>query len=403
MHFCILTQYYPPEIGAPQARLSELAAHFVRRGHKVTILTAMPNYPTGKILAGYGGFFKRESIGEVEVIRTFIYPTQRANFLHRLTNYFSFVISSILVGTFALRRPDFLLVESPPLFLGFSAIWLSGLKRCRMIFNISDLWPESAVRMGVLRGDSLACRMSFWLEALCYRKAWLVSGQSKSILADISSRFPSATTFHLSNGADTRKFSPENRSAAVRDELAGRPGFIILYTGLHGLAQGLEQLLAAAEELREEPVYRFVLIGDGPEKKKLVARCQTSALDNVTFSDPLPSTDIPPLTASADVIVVPLKSFIPGAVPSKIYEAMASAKPIVLIASGEAADIVLENNAGLVVDPGDIAGLVSALKTLYADPDQCRMLGENGRNAALEKFDRSLIANRFIDYLEANC
>jgi len=402
MRIVFLTQYFPPEVGAPQARLSELAAHFLKRGHEVTVLTAMPNYPTGKIMEGYGGFLKRENVDGNNIIRTFIYPTKRANFLHRLTNYFSFVLSSAIMGSITLRRPNFILVESPPLFLGFSAIWLNKLKRARLIFNVSDLWPESAVRMGLLRDNSMAYRMSAWLEALCYRKAWLVSGQSKSIIENISERFPQVKTFHLSNGADTHKFSPACKSSAGRSVLGDDKQFVVLYAGLHGLAQGLEQIVDAANTLQKEGRYRFVLVGDGPEKNRLVDRARQLGLENISFLDSRPSQEIPPLVASADVIVVPLKHYIPGAVPSKIYEAMASGRPVILIASGEAAEIIQNSNAGLVVEPGDIAGLVEALRSLHNDADSTLQYGANGRKAALDNFDRSLIANRFIDYLEAN-
>ena len=133
MHFTILTQYFPPEIGAPQARLSALCRHFVQRGHSVTVLTGMPNYPQGKIFDGYGGVIRRETSEGICIIRTFIYPTQKADFFHRLTNYFSFALSSAFLGTMVLPKADFLLDESPPLFLGLSGFWLSWVKRARMI------------------------------------------------------------------------------------------------------------------------------------------------------------------------------------------------------------------------------------------------------------------------------
>ena len=192
MRLAILTQYYPPETGAPQRRLSHLAGHFVRAGHSVNVLTAMPNYPQGQIFPGYGGLAQREERDGVDVIRTAIYPTQKTGFLPRLANYLSFVISSAAVGSFLMPRPDYLFVESPPLFLGLSGYWLSRLKSTRLIFNVADLWPETAVRLGVLREDSLAFRVSAWLERFCYRKSWLITGQSKSILENIAQRFPKA-------------------------------------------------------------------------------------------------------------------------------------------------------------------------------------------------------------------
>jgi len=400
MNLAILSQYYPPEVGAPQVRLSELASHFVRRGHNVTVLTAMPNYPTGKIHAGYGGVFRRDQKDGVNVIRTFAFPTQSANFIPRLTNYFSFVLSSSAVGTAVLQQPDYLIVESPPLFLGLAGFWLSRWKRTRLIFNVSDLWPDGAVRLGKIRSDSWAFRVSAALEAFCYRHAWLVTGQSKSIIADINQRFPECPTFHLSNGVDTQRFSATSLSGEQRTMFASNGACVGLYTGLHGLAQGLDQILNVAEALCTENEFRFVLVGDGPEKRNLMETAKRRHLTNVEFLDSRPATEIPSLLAAADLSLVMLKTHLPGAVPSKLYEAMASGKPIVLSAEGEAAEVVREHEAGLIVKPGDLDGLIKALRTLNALPALRQRLGENGRRAAEECFNRVKIAERFIDYLE---
>lgn len=402
MHLGILTQYYPPEMGAPQARLSELAAHTVRRGHVVTVLTAMPNYPTGRIHDGYGRWFMRERRDEVDVIRTAIYPTQKADLARRLTNYFSFVASSAACGSVVLDRLDYLLVESPPLFLGISGVWLSRLKGARLIFNVSDLWPESAVRLGVLRAGSMSWRLSARLEGWCYRRAWLVTGQSRSTVADIAARYPACLTFHLSNGVDTTRVRPDCASDRARSELtAGRAGqCIVFYAGLHGLAQGLDQATRAAQLLEGEAV-RLVLMGDGPEKPRLVAEARARQASNVDFLDPRPAADVPAYLASADIVLICLKTRIPGAVPSKLYEAMASARPVLLVDEGEAAEIVTEHRAGIVVRPGDIDGIASAIRTLAANPRLRWELGANGRRAAEQRFDRARIAAAFIDHLES--
>jgi glycosyltransferase involved in cell wall biosynthesis len=400
VHLTLLTQYYPPEIGAPQARLSELAAHFVDRGHSVTVLTAMPSYPLGKIQSGYGGLLRREWQAGVKIIHTFIYPTQSASLVPRITNYLSFTLSSALVGSVLLNHSDYFLVESPPLFSGISGAWLSKLKRARLIFNVSDLWPESAVRLGILRPDSLSCRLSVWLEKFCYRRAWLITGQSKRIVANIIERFPDLATFHLSNGVDTSLFRPDRSTKEARDTLNSNGKLVVLYAGLHGLAQGLEQVLEAAEILRQESDVQFVLIGDGPEKKSLLQHAKKRNLSNVLFLDPRPANHIPTLIAAADIVLVPLKIHIPGAVPSKLYEAMASARPIVLIAEGEAAELVVQHKAGIIVQPGDIRTLVDAIRTLRRQPLLRRALGENGRRAAEQHFDRAKIASRFIEHLE---
>ena len=405
MKLTILTQYYPPEIGAPQRRLSSLARHFVRAGHEVRVLTAMPNYPRGEIYPGYGGAARRETIDGVSVLRTWIVPTQRTNYAHRLANYFSFVGSSAAIGA-ALDpgRSDYLLVESPPLFLGMSGAWLSRVQRARLIMNVSDLWPESAVRLGVVREGSLVHRASARLERWCYRRAWMISGQSREIVADIEARVPGCRTYHLSNGVEVSEFGPEHAGPDARAALGvdGDGSCVALYAGLHGIAQGLPQLLAASSTLQAERTpMDLVFIGDGPMKQDLQREAAARGLGRVRFLDARPPAALPPLLASADILLVPLGMPIPGAVPSKLYEAMASGRPVVLVATGEAAAIVREHDAGLVVAPGDAAGLAAALRTLRDDPIRRRALGENGRRAAVQFFDRSGIAARFIDTLEA--
>ena len=400
MHFAILTQYYPPETGAPQRRLSNLAGHFLASGHSVTVLTAMPNYPQGRIFPGYGGFYRRNQEDGVNLLRTFIYPTSRADIVSRLSNYFSFVLSSAVWGSFAPTKPDYLLVESPPLFLGMSGYWLSRLKSAKLIFNVSDLWPESAVRVGVISRSSIGFRIAEALERFCYERAWLVTGQSKSILRDITSRFPKVRSFHLSNGADTSQFQPDGNSKAGCSLWSRKEGEVVAaYVGLHGLAQGLDQVLAAAER-PETTGIRFVFIGDGPLKRDLQAQAARREQKNVEFFDVQPAPTIPSLLADVDVLLVTLKGDIPGAVPSKLYEAMAMAKPVVLLARGEAAEIVRESEAGIVVEPGDIKGLAAALQLLRSHPDLRKRLGENGRRAVLGRYDRAQIARAFMEFLE---
>ncbi|HWE22699.1 MAG TPA: glycosyltransferase family 4 protein [Myxococcales bacterium] len=407
MRIAFLTQYYPPEIGAPQGRLSALAAAFQRAGHEVTVLTAMPNYPSGRIHAGYGGLLRREVRDGVRIIRTFIYPTQRANYLPRLSSYFSFVVSSAILGMFCLESPDYLIVESPPLFLGLAGLWLSWVKRCPMIFNVADLWPETAVRIGVLERDGMAYAVSERLEQLCYRRAALVTGQTRAIVSDIETRFPTCRTYHLSNGVDGRTFHPERRTVVARAMLdgeatgvAGAPDTCVaLYAGLHGLAQGLDRVLDAATRLTDSPL-RFVFMGDGPTKADLIHQVRARELRTIKFLDARPVAEVPPLLAAADIVLVPLVTNIPGATPSKLYEAMASGRPVILVAEGEPAAIVREHEAGLVVAPGDAAGLAAALRTLAGDASLRQKLGANGRRTAELLFDQTEIDARFVTFLE---
>lgn len=400
MRVAFLSQYFPPEMGAPQRRIGELAHRFRDAGHDVSVLTAMPNYPTGEVFRGYGGAMRVEDLDGIRVIRSWIYPSQSASVVPRLLSYGSFVASSAVVGALSLRDIDYLVVESPPLFLGLSGMWLGRVTGARVVFNVSDLWPESAVQVGVVSRESRAFRAAEELEAACYRSAWLVTGQSRSTVASIVDRFPEVATYHLSNGCDTESFGSRFATGEVRDVLdPSGTSFVSVYAGLHGLAQGLSQILDAAERLRGTP-HRFVLIGDGPEKKALMADARARDLSNVVFMEPVRSEEVPRLLASADAILVTLKSEILGAVPSKIYEAMASERPLVLVDCGEAATIVSSAGAGCVVAPGDVPSLVDALERLRSDEALRSAMGERGRAVAVARYDRREIAGRFIARLE---
>jgi len=198
---------------------------------------------------------------------------------------------------------------------------------------------------------------------------------------------------------DTNRFA-EAVNGRAHQSLNVNGHCVVMYAGLHGLAQGLGQALTAAEALLEDRRFRFVLVGDGPEKKMLMGQAAQRGLTNVEFQDPRRSEEIPALIAGCDIVLVPLTSYLLGAVPSKLYEAMAGGKPIILVASGEASQIINEHQAGIAVEPGDIKGLVQALKTLLAQPQLRRTLGENGRRAAKQHFDRETIVSRFREFLE---
>jgi glycosyltransferase involved in cell wall biosynthesis len=399
MKIGILTQYYEPEIGAPQARLSALANALVERGHEVYVLTGMPSYPTGRVYSGYGGAFRRETLKGVRVFRSYIYATKSVGMAKRLANYFSFVLSSAVAGCVCLPRLDCLITESPPLFLGMTGYVLSRLKGARWVFNVSDLWPESAARLGAV-GNGRALRLAYGLEAFCYRKAWLVTGQSTEIVQNINERFPEVNTLHLSNGVDTDRFTPAKRDEALRRRLVGEGTCLAMYAGLYGIAQGLERVLDAAAAVSDMVNLKFVFVGDGPEKEKLIERSRELGLRNVRFEPPAPSAEMPALVASADIALVPLKTHLPGAVPSKLYEAMASGRPVLLAANGEAAIIVREHGAGIAVEPGDSGAMAAALRLLSTDLGGQQQMGSAGRRAAVQLFDRRTVVNGFINYLE---
>ncbi len=400
MRICFLTQYYPPEIGAPQTRLSDLAWRFHYAGHDVSVLTAMPNYPKGEFYHGYGSFFMQEIMDGIKIFRGFIYPTKSIGLIRRLLNYFSFVFSSLLVGIFKLSRQDIIFTESPPLFLGISGYLLSRLKGARLVFNVSDLWPESAVNLGFIR-NGLGLKIAQKLESFCYQKSCLVSGQSKEIVSNIKQRFSAVRTYHLSNGTDIDIFSPDRGSVKKRRAFFGNKVEIIaIYAGLHGIAQGLGQIIRAAASLNNIGGLCVAFVGDGPEKEKLTLIKENMNVKVITFYEAVSQKEIPDILASADYAIIPLKHHIPGAVPSKTYEAMASGLPVVMVADGEPAQIVKDANCGIVVNPGDIGNIAAAMRKLATDSGLRKFYAQNGIAAVRKHYDRKTIASSFINYLE---
>jgi glycosyltransferase involved in cell wall biosynthesis len=267
------------------------------------------------------------------------------------------------------------------------------------VFNVSDLWPESAIRLGVVR-PGIATRAAEWLEQSLYRRALAITGQSDEILVSVTGKAPSVPTHLVTNGVDPGRFGPEQADEEARALIGSAPGPIFIFAGLLGLAQGLDQLLDLARDLPAEVPGRIVLVGDGPVRDHLAERIRLEGLEpRVLLLPQQPRDRVPALLASADVAIISLGLSIAGAVPSKIYEAMASARPILLAADGEAARRVDAADAGLSVAPGEPEALRAAFRRLATDARLRARLGAAGRRAAESTYDRDAIAallDRFL-------
>ncbi|NLF32342.1 MAG: glycosyltransferase family 4 protein [Planctomycetes bacterium] len=401
MKILILSQYFPPEMGAPQARLYELAGRMKDAGHRVTVLTAMPNYPTGKVFKGYRWKLRMtEDMEGLKVVRTWIAPSKSASLLKRTVAFMSFMVSSVMLGVWGIGRQDILLFESPPLFSVPSAIILKTLLRAKAVMYVADVWPDIILRMG--KADrGLGVKLMFWLEKLGYRHSTVVALTTPGARAQVRQRFPDIRTTVLSNGADTAFFRPELRSQAVRDRFGvGRDDFMVGYIGLHGLAQGIEAILDAAERLKDNPRVKFVMIGDGVEKGKLTALAERKGLTNMRFEPAMPRTEIPPILASCDVSVVPLVTRLPGTMPSKVYEALAAGVPVAVVKHCEGEALVNQYNLGRTFEPLSGEELAAALTELAGDPAEHARIRANCL-AIAPRFDRAVLAQRTLDVLAA--
>jgi glycosyltransferase involved in cell wall biosynthesis len=397
-----LTQYFPPEVGAPQNRLFELAIRLHKLGVDITVLTAMPNYPQMEIYPDYKGKkYHYEEMDGLKIHRASIYVSKSKSIVNRLRNYFSFVRSSAKVGNKKLGNFDFLLCESPPLFLGYSAMRLARKKKAKLIFNVSDLWPESAEKLGVVNNKTLL-KMAYNLEKKLYKRASLVTGQTQGICANINQRFPEVKTYWLPNGVDLSYYNPATIPPSNWRAVNGfaTSDFIFLYAGILGIAQGLETILHAAKNVEKSPQVKFVFIGSGPEKDQLISLKKKENLNNVYFLDAISKKEMPGVLKSVDATIIPLRKLdlFLGAIPSKIFENLSMEIPVLLGVDGEARQLFIEQaKAGYYFEPENVTELTAAIHQLIQDKTQARQLGLNGRAFVNQHFNREIIANQFFE------
>lgn len=400
----ILTQYFPPEVGAPQNRLFELALRLKKLGLDITILTAMPNYPQMEIYEGYKNkkYFYEEIEG-LKIHRSKIFVSKNKSIVSRLRNYFSFVSSSAKAGNKIKEEFDFLMCESPPLFLGYSAMYLARKKNAKLIFNVSDLWPESAEKLGVVTNKWLL-KLAYHLEKKLYKKSVLVTGQTQGICKNINQRFPAIKTYWLPNGVDLTYYNRETIADTDWREKNNftNSDFIFLYAGIIGIAQGLEIILKAATHFKNNTLLKFVIMGSGPEKEKLQHLKAELKLENVFFLNPVTKKEMPFILKSINVAIIPLKKLdlFLGAIPSKLFENLAMEVPILLGVDGEARELfITKGNCGLFFEPDNESDLVRKILEIITHKNLALQYGKNGRAFVNEFFNRDNIATNFYNKL----
>jgi len=392
-----LTQYYLPETGAPQNRISHLAQGMLNKGYDVQVITAIPNYPLGKVYPGYKfKFYKKTIQNGVPVTHCWLFTTTSKNIFLRLINYFSFVLSSGFIGSIILPSIDLLIVESPPLFLSISAWWLSILKGAKIVVNISDLYPETAISLGMIKQTWLQ-NIFFGFEAWSYKISSLITGQTEGIIQSIQERFPYKKVHLLTNGIDLKLL--ENRPKIIRTDA---DHFIIGYAGILGYAQNIHIILDAAMQLSSHPNIEFHLYGTGPFLESLILKVQEHNLNNVKIFGHRSHEEIISLMDTWSIGLVPLADIplMSGALPSKMFEVMGLGIPVLLCApEGEASHLIQIANAGVWVKPNPFI-LANAIFDLYIHTEQCSILGENGKQYCSLYFDREKIVDKFISVLE---
>jgi glycosyltransferase involved in cell wall biosynthesis len=405
MNIVILTQYFPPETGAPQARLEFLAQRLSAAGHAVEIVTALPNYPAGEVLPAWRGkLVTEEATSSGRVLRSWLYTSKRRSTSRLLATYLTFAASAAVTAPFRLRRADLLLWESPPLSLAPVASLLARRLRARLIMNVSDLWPRSAVELGLMRNRRLVT-LFYSLEHWSYRVADLVSCQTEGIAAGVLARRPGTDIHLFPNGVDTQRFRPGSAEPALRQQLNLEPdAFVVGYAGNFGRAQALEQLLDAAHRLLDvAPEVKLVLLGGGPRREALIERVRKLGLSNVAMVPSVPHERMPAVISGFDVAVVPLADLpvFEGARPSKMFELLAMGVPIVYCGRGEGARLAEASGCARVVPPEDPAALAAAVDAWRRLPlGERQRAGRRGQEFVARSYDRMALTETFIARLE---
>ena len=406
MKILYVSQYFPPEMGAPAARASELARHWVRDGHSVNVLTGFPNHPTGVVPTEYRGKLRRMVIREnwngVSVTRTWLWPLPNRKAHERILNYGSFCMSSAVTGMFA-SGPDVVIASSPQLLVALSGWWLARCKRVPFVFEVRDLWPESLAAVGMGSSNSLLHRGLSRIAGFLYRNCdhiVVVTGAFKEHLIE-HWQVPPEKISIVENGVETDLFSP-HAASELRNELAAGRKFLVSYIGTIGMAHGLETLLEAAYRLqRAKPEILFLLVGEGAEKERVVSLARSRGLSNVHFIPQQPHNSIPAYICALDACLVLLKKaeLFKTVIPTKMLEFMSCARPVISSVEGESRKILETAGAGIYVEPENPEQLAQAILRLAENDHLRKTLGGNGRRYIVQNLSRRHTAQTYINVL----
>jgi colanic acid biosynthesis glycosyl transferase WcaI len=403
-----VSQYFPPEMGAPAARAAELSRHWARMGHEVTVLTGFPNHPTGVVPEEWRSRLHQlrytETVDGVRVVRTWLWPLPNRKAHERIRSYTSFCVSAAVSGL-ALDKADVIIATSPQLLCALSGWWLAFWKRVPFVFEVRDLWPESLAAVGAGSEGTLLHRTLGAIAGFLYQRADRIVVVSPAFKEHLIRHWnvPAARISIVENGVETDLFRLVPAAMEVRKQLKLEGRFLICYIGTMGNAHGLETLVVAAEKLRTAlPNAMFLLIGEGAEKERIVELAVARGLTNIQFLGQQPREQIPAYISAADLCLVMLKKteLFKTVIPTKLLEYMACERPVIVAVDGQSRKIVEEADAGIFVEPENSEALVKAILDLAEDHARRGQMGANGRQYIINKVSREKTAQDYISVLE---
>lgn len=399
MRILYVSQYFPPEIGAPAVRVHDLARMWVQQGHDVTVLTGFPNHPTGVLNPAYRKKFRRLTIREqmdgINVVRSWLMPLPNRKPAERILNYSSFCVSAALRGLF-LKKFDVVIATSPQLLVGLSGWMISRLRGAKFVFEVRDLWPESLLATGTSDQNSLMYRSLLQISTRLYRAADHIVVVTPAFKKHLEANFGCnpAKISVIPNGVDLEWFE-QARSNYVRPR---KEKFIVSFIGTIGHAHGVDVVLRAAEILRQShPEILFRIIGEGAERANIEASIKQQGICNVEIRPQQPRVDVPSMIWNSDACLVLLKrsDVFKTVIPTKMLEFMACGRPIILGVEGQALEVLEEANAGIAIPPEDAGALATAVLTLHANPSFAAACGNNGKAYIEENMSRQSTAGEY--------
>ena len=406
MHILFFSHYFAPEGNAPASRTYEHCVRWVRAGHRVTVVTCVPNVPDGVPYEGYRNRFgwQKEQIDGIEVIRVWTLLAANAGFAMRILNYLSYMFSAVIAGMFV-ARPDVIVATSPQFFCGWAGAIVQWLRRRPFVLEIRDIWPESITAVGAMR-RGFVIRVLEWLERRLYLSADHIVAVGKGYRDNICGKADVAD--HVTviyNGVDGQQFQPRERDDDFLAQHGFTDSFVCAYVGTIGMAHGLGTVLDAAELLQAagRTDIRFLLVGDGARREFLERAAQERGLTAlVRFTGRLGKGQIPDVIASSDSLLVHLRAcdLFETVIPSKIFEAMAMERPLIMGVKGESAEIVQRSGAGLEMEPGNAQSLVDSVVQLQENNDTYQRLAQAGRAFVLNHFSRDRFASEYCRLLQ---
>jgi glycosyltransferase involved in cell wall biosynthesis len=396
-----LTDNFPPETNAPASRTYEHAKRWVAAGCEVTVVTCAPNFPAGRVFPGYRNRpWQWETLDGIRVLRVWSYIAANKGFARRTLDYLSFMMSSALASLFV-ARPDVVVATSPQFFTACAGWAVGALRRVPFVMEVRDLWPESIVAVGAMK-ETPAIALLRRLEYFLYRKAARIVSLTYSFRLVMShGGIVESKVAVVRNGADLADFFPGPKPADLVAKYFLDGKFVVGYIGTIGMAHGLGTLLESAEMLRTDERVRFLVVGDGAEREVLEQELARRGLSNVIYAGSVDRREVVRYWQVLDAAVVMLRDLpvFRTVLPSKIFEAMATSRPIILGVRGEAEQLVTEAGAGLCIAPEDSAALAAAVRDLADNPVKARALGESGRAFVQSHLNRDHLAMQMLEEL----